>query len=216
MKTCAKLPGKAHDPFSEMIEHTAMDSDWKISWQPVVDAVGTDFDPGRTMVGADEITAATIRRYLEPLEFDCALFYDPEVAHRYGYKDVVAPNTSVQSLSLPAVWSPGQVIFTSGERNAQPAVGALSGPKAPMEPSTTGYFATDYEVEYFFPVTAGDRLHRRGAKLVGCSPRETKVGRGAFLVWETDICNQLDDVVARTRTTWFRYNPHAKLGRVTS
>lgn len=187
-----------------------MDEDWKADWQPVVEAVGRDFGNGRLMTGADEVCAATIRRYLEPLEFDCALHTDAEVARAHGYADVIAPITSIQTLSLPAMWQPGQHIFNSAEPHAQPETSTLSGFRAPQEPPTTGYFATDYEVEYFRPVIVGDRLHRRGAKLAGCLPRETTVGRGAFLTWESEICNQRDEVVARTRTTWLRYNPREK------
>jgi N-terminal half of MaoC dehydratase len=184
-----------------------MDEDWKQAWQPVVAAVGRDFGEGRLMTGADEVSAATIRRYLEPLEFDCALHYDTEVARAHGYADVIAPNTSIQTFSLPPMWQPGENIFKRAERNAQPEPSSLAGFRAPMEPPTTGYFATDYAVEYLLPVTVGDRLHRRGAKLAECLPRETKMGRGAFLTWESEICNQRNEVVARTRTTWLRYNP---------
>jgi acyl dehydratase len=66
-------------------------------------------------------------------------------------------------------------------------------------------------VEYFRPVTVGDRLHRRGAKLTDCSPKETRVGRGAFLTWESEICNQRDELVARTRMTSLRYNPREEV-----
>jgi acyl dehydratase len=185
-----------------------MTEDWKAAWQPLIDAVGQDFSGGLRTVGADEISAAAVRRYLEPLEFDCALHYDAEVARAHGYEDIIAPTTSIQTFSLPPMWQPGQTIFTSAERDAQPSNGALSGFKTPLEPPTTAYFATDYEVEYLCPVTVGDRLHRRGATLLACLPKETKVGRGAFLIWASEIRNQRDEVVARMRTTWLRYNPH--------
>ena len=184
-----------------------MEDDWKAAWQPLVDAVGQDFSGGDLMEGADEISAATIRRYLEPLEFDCALHYDVDVARAHGYDDIVAPATSLQTYSLPPMWRPGQTIFTSAERNAQPDTATLAGFKSSLEPPTTGYFATDYEVEYLLPMIVGDRLRRRGAKLVSCLPRETKVGRGAFLTWEVEFINQRDDVIARAKTTWLRYNP---------
>ena len=56
----------------------------------------------------------------------------------------------------------------------------------------------------------GDRLLRRGARLVACLPKETKVGRGAFLTWESEIVNQRLEVVVRLQTTYFRYNPHSR------
>lgn len=184
-----------------------MDDDWKAAWQPMVDAMGQDFSDGQVMEGADEISAATVRRYLEPLEFDCPLHYDAAVAREYGYETIVAPATSIQTFSLPPMWRPGQTIFKSAERNAQPDTGTLAGLRTPIEPPTTGYFATDYEVEYLVPVLVGDRLRRRGAKLVACLPKETKVGRGAFLTWEVNFINQRNEIVARAKTTWLRYNP---------
>ncbi|MCX8497077.1 MAG: MaoC family dehydratase N-terminal domain-containing protein [Akkermansiaceae bacterium] len=189
-------------------EGKSMGNDWKAAWQPLMDAVGQDFSEGRVVNGADVVTAATIRRYLEPLEFDCPLHYDADVAKEFGYDDVIAPNTSIQTFSLPPMWAPGQTIFENVDRNAQPATTAIAGFKSPLEPPTTGFFATDYEAEYLLPVTVGDRLYRHGAKLVNCLPKETKVGRGAFLTWEMEIRNQRNEVVARTRSTWLRYNPH--------
>lgn len=82
----------------------------------------------------------------------------------------------------------------------------------PLEPPTTGFFATEYDVEYLRPAVVGDTLCRRGARLVGCLPKETKVGGGAFLTWETDIVNQRNEVVAHVRSSFFRYNPHPGVG----
>jgi len=62
-------------------------------------------------------------------------------------------------------------------------------------------------------VTVGDRLHRRGAKLTDCSLKETSVGRGAFLTWESEIRNQRDELVARTRMTSLRYNPRKEVAQ---
>lgn len=185
-----------------------MTNDWKAAWQPLVDAVGQDFSGGPQAPGADEVSAAAIRRYLEPLEFDCALHYDAQAARAQGHADIIAPSTAIQTFSLPPMWQPGQTIFTHAERDAQPAHSALSGLKTPLEPETSAYLVTDYEVEYLCAVTVGDRLRRHGAKLLACVPKETKVGRGAFLTWESEIRNQHDAVVARMRTTWLRYNPH--------
>jgi acyl dehydratase len=185
-----------------------MTDDWKAAWQPLIDAVGQDFSDGQQPLGAEEVSAAAIRRYLEPLEFDCALHHDAQAARAQGYDDIIAPATSIQTFSLPPMWQPGQTIFTSAERDAQPSGGALSGVRTPLEPPTTGYLVTDYEVEYLCPVTVGDRLQRHGARLLSCLPKETKVGRGAFLTWESEIRNQRGEVVARMRTTWLRYNPH--------
>ena len=53
----------------------------------------------------------------------------------------------------------------------------------------------------------GDRLSRRGNLLLSCTPKETSVGRGAFLVWQSEVRNQRGELVARLRNTTYRYEP---------
>lgn len=187
-------------------------ADWMAAWQPMIDGIGQDFAPGLDAADADPIERSTVRRYLEPLEFDCPLHYDADVARAYGYADIVLPCTALQTFSLAPTWRPGETIFDSAERNAQPTRSAVSGVRSTLEPPTTGFFATEYDVEYLRPAVVGDTLCRRGARLVGCLPKETKVGRGAFLTWETDIVNQRNEVVAHVRSSFFRYNPHPGVG----
>jgi acyl dehydratase len=182
--------------------------DWMSAWQPMIDAVGRQFDERPVEFQADPIEASAVRRFLEPLEFDCALHYDREAARAQGYADIVVPTSALPTFAYAPMWRPGERLFTSAERDAQPAVSAVSGILTGLEPPTTGYFATNYDVEYLRPALVGDRLARRGARLLACLPKETRVGRGAFLTWESEIVNQRLDVVARLQTTFFRYNPH--------
>jgi hypothetical protein len=130
------------------------------------------------------------------------------VARAHGYDDIVVPTSALPTFAFAPMWRPGEQVFTSAERNAQPAASAVTGIRTGLEPPTTGYFATNYDVEYMVPATVGDRLARRGAKLLACVPKETKVGRGAFLTWESEIVNERLEVVARLQTTFFRYNPY--------
>jgi acyl dehydratase len=186
------------------------DEDWTAAWQPMVAAVGTQFDPGPHVFTADVIEAGAVRRYLEPLEFDCALHCDREAARAQGHPDIIVPTSAIPTFALPPMWRPGETLFDSADRNAQPAKTPISGVRTDLEPPTTGFFATNYDVEYLQAVVVGDRLLRRSAKLVACQPKETKVGRGAFLTWESEIVNHRLEVVARLQTTYFRYNPHAR------
>ncbi|MDB5817306.1 MAG: hypothetical protein JWQ11_946, partial [Rhizobacter sp.] len=62
--------------------------DWRAAWQPMMERVGHDFSDGEVRWGADAIEPGTIRRYLEPLEFDCPLFYDREIAQAHGLADI--------------------------------------------------------------------------------------------------------------------------------
>jgi len=186
------------------------DDDWKAAWAPVIDKIGQDLSDGQVHYGADRVEAGAIRRYLEPLEFDCALHYDPAVARAHGFADVTAPYTGLSSFALPAVWAPGERVFTSAERDAQPDRVSVR-PRFPEgAPPVTGYFATDTETEFLRPVTAGERLGRRGHRLVACTPKETRVGRGAFVTFEMELVDEQGEAVARVRASMFLYNPHRK------
>src|SRR5699024_11620225 len=72
-----------------------MINDWKGEWQPMIEAIGQDFSDGGEVAGADEVEKGAIRRFLEPLEFDCALHNDENTAKEYGYEDVIASYISL-------------------------------------------------------------------------------------------------------------------------
>jgi hypothetical protein len=189
-----------------------MSDDWQAAWQPVIDAVGTEFGDDE-IEGADAVDRSAVRRYLEPLEFDCPLHYDDGVARAHGYPGTIAPLASYITFAVPALWKPGQSpVFASAGRDAQPE--GIKGRRflTGLEPAYEGYFAADFEIEYLLPVVLGDRLSRTRQTLVSCLPRETKVGRGAFMTWAYDIQNQRSNVVARFRTTMYVYSPRAAEG----
>ena len=185
-------------------------ADWAAAWQPMAEAVGTDFGGEEVVWGADVVERGLIRRFLEPLEFDCPLYSDDDAARAHGHAGSAVPTTALMMFTAPPLWSPGDpAAFDSAERDAQPR-GAVGRPAdTGLEPPYTGYFATDFELEVLRPVGLGARLGRRGRRLVACAPRETSVGRGAFVTWETQIVAQDLDVVALNRYTVFLYTPAA-------
>lgn len=185
-----------------------MSDDWKAAWLPLMARLGEELGSGEISWGADAVEAGAIRRYLEPLEFDCALHYDAEVARAHGHGDITAPYTGTAPFTAPPLWRHGQTLFDSAERNAQPMARGLRPPVPAEAPPFTGYFATDMEMDFLRPVVVGERLGRRGQRLVACEPKETKVGRGAFLTFESDTVSSEGDVVARMRFGLFCYNPH--------
>ncbi|MCR1786275.1 MaoC family dehydratase N-terminal domain-containing protein [Nocardioides carbamazepini] len=184
--------------------------DWQAAWQPVIDAIGKDFAEGAVTWGGDAVERGGIRRYLEPLELDCALHTDPELARAAGYADVTMPATGVIAWTIPAAWTPGQVLFASSERDAQPVHSAINNADMTLGPRTTGFFGTDIEVDFLRDVVAGERLGRRGRTLLSCKPKETAVGRGAFLTWGSEIVTAELEVVGRIRIGTYAYVPHAK------
>ena len=186
---------------------TVTADDWTATWQPMLDAVGTDLSQGRIVRAADPIERSTVRRYLEPLEFDCALHYDVEVARRHGHPDVTAPYTSVLTFTIAPMWGPGQVLFTSNERDAQPSSSPINGDDLRVAPHLTGFFATDIEMDFIRPPAVGEWLSRRGNVLLSCAPKWISVGRGAFMTLESEVVTEGGEVVGRVRNTVFAYEP---------
>ena len=175
----------------------------------MIDAVGTEFGGGDPRPGPDAVEAGAVRRFTEPLEFGCPLHCDRAVARRHGYRDVVAPVSSIMTFTIPPLWRPGEpAVFTSPDPNAQPDRTVLGPRRTGLEPKTTSHFAAETGADYLAPVIVGDRLARVGNLLVSCIPKETSVGRGAFVTWQYEIRNQRGEVVARVRTTSYSYLPH--------
>ena len=186
---------------------TEDDGSWVSVWAPMMAAVGTDLSDGGVIRGSDPIEASTVRRYLEPLELDCALHYDPGVARAHGYSNVTAPYTSILTWTIPSFWEPGRRLFTSHARDAQPAYSPINGDDLRIAPEITGFFATDIEMDFLRPPQAGEHLSRRGNLLLSCTPKWISVGRGAFLNLQYEVVNDEGDVVARIRNTVFAYEP---------
>jgi acyl dehydratase len=187
-----------------------IDMAWQDQWRPLMDAVGSDLSEGDIVVGPDVVERGAIRRFVEVLELGCPLHVDPDVAAAHGHPEVVAPVSSITTFTIAPLWSPGDPpVFTRDDRNAQPARSGVAPRRTGLEPETTGGFATDLEADFLRPVHAGMRLTRAGYRLVACTPKETRVGRGAFVTWESETRDESDTVVARWRSTGYRYTPHA-------
>ncbi|MFV0459257.1 MAG: MaoC family dehydratase N-terminal domain-containing protein [Actinomycetales bacterium] len=190
-----------------MTETDTRRPEWMQEWDPVIAAIGRDFAEGDVTWGADPVEPGAIRRYLEPLEFDCPLHTDPQAAAAAGLASVSMPYTGVISWTIPVAWNPGEVLFDSAERDAQPVITRINSPELGIGPRTTGFFGTDIDVDFERPVLIGERIGRRGRRLVSCVPKETGVGRGAFLTWESDVITTEGEVVARIRVGTYAYVP---------
>lgn len=141
--------------------------DWEAAWQPVIDVIGEDFSGGVVQEAVDDIEKGLVRRYLEPIEFDCPLHYDEEVAKAHGYPGIIAPYSGLATWTSTGVWNPGdEPVYTSAERNAQPRYRGMGRGKPLPGPDTNSGFATDVEYEYFAPFVVGDRLRQSGRKLL--------------------------------------------------
>ncbi len=202
---------------------TTTTEEWQTGWQPMMEAVGQDFSGGATQTAIEDIERSSIRRYCEPLEFGCPLHYDAEVARAHGYAGIVAPFSGLTQTWLdPGTWQPGDPEnYPTAEPNANGAnlarrMSGSGGAAEPPQPPTSAAFATDIEIEYFTPACVGDRLTSSGRKLLSVLPKETSVGRGAFMVWENDVHNQRGELVAKLRRGLYQYVPHQRSSEPTA
>ncbi len=182
---------------------------WIAEWDEAIAAIGRDFSGGQRHVAADDVERGAIRRYCEPLEFDCPLHHDEAAALAAGYRGIVAPVSGISSRwSRGALWGPGMPTrYPSADRDAdmiRTAEARMTRLPVPRMPRT---FATNVEIEYGDPVCVGDRLTSSGLRLVSVVPKETRVGRGAFVTTEGAIRNQRGELVATVRHGGFQYRP---------
>jgi hypothetical protein len=191
-----------------------MSEDWREGWAAMVALVGQEVPDDGAAMGADTVDASQIRRLLEVLEFDCPLHYDREVARAHGHADVIAPYSAVITFAFPPMWAPGDPPnFVAAGAEAQPERTVLVGQRTGLEPPMTGILQADIAMEFIRPIVVGDRLSRPGRqRLLSCVPKETRVGRGAFVESESEIHNQRGEVVTRVRGTLFRYEPTEATG----
>jgi len=181
------------------------------TWDDLLNAVGQDFSGGEVREGIETVDRSMIRRYCEPLEIDCPLYYDDEVARKHGYKGVIAPWSAIGPFASGGIWKPGDK--TRWPTQDKDYTATIRPPEereqtqAPPVPSprTNGGFATDIEIEYFAPVYIGDRLSSQGRRLVSVNLRETRVGYGSFTVYESEIVNQRGELVAKLRNGGYQY-----------
>jgi hypothetical protein len=183
---------------------------WVRDWAPVQDLVGSELGDAVVRDGADAVEPSGLRRFLEPLEFDCPLHTSAYVAREAGYADLVLPWSATIPFTTEAFWSPGDPpAFVGNSYGAQPARSpyAIHEP-VPGAPATSAFVASETSVmEFVAPVVVGDRVGRVGRRLVDCQPKRTRVGEGAFIRFGAEIRNQHGEPVMRTVRQYFYYNP---------
>ncbi len=165
------------------------------TWEQAEAVVGKEFSH---QVGADPVNQPMIRQQLEALEWDCPLFYDDEIARQAGFEGAIAPFAMYMTFAMPAYWSPGDPPI------AHPVIPPFTFGEIPAP--GTEMMATDMEVEFQTPMMRGDVIEST-RKLAELTRKRTKLGDGAFLVFETTYTNQRGEVVALERMTVYRYEP---------
>ena len=155
--------------------------------------------------GPDPVERGSIRRWLEPKEFECAIHTDASAARAAGFSDLVAPAAMVFTYGVAPYWSPGDLPKRIDDEPTQIQIPVIFNVPAPCNKS----FATSMEIEFAEPLYPGD--------IVGCTSKLTrierktlKVGAGAFLRQEDTYTKQTGEIVAVAQLDIFRF--YAELG----
>ena len=153
-------------------------------------------------VGVDAVELGSIRRWLEPKEFDCALHTDAAAAREAGYREVIAPGTMVFSYGLPPYWSTADGHASMGDEPRQIPIPVIFDVPAPCTLS----FASNIDMDFFEPMYVGDRITRT-SRLRSIEHKTLRVGKGAFMTQEDTYTNQDGARVAVVLLTIFRFVP---------
>jgi acyl dehydratase len=164
------------------------------TWADAEAMVGTTI---ATLTGTDAVSAGDIRRKLEVIGWDCPLHTDETCARSHGYETIVSPVSMARVWAMPAYWSPGAPTL-----GAEPMSTPIPATDVPGEGDTM--IATSVRTEHLAPIYPGDRISA-AAILRSVTPKQTRVGPGAFLVVETTYTNQRNEAVSVETVTLLRF-----------
>ena len=153
-------------------------------------------------VGAEEISAAAIRRYVEAHEMEWPLYSDAEAARAHGHDTVIAPWSMLLTAAMPAYWEPGQEPLRPG------ALPPFMWTKLDLPGSEM--VTTSVDLEFLEPLRIGDRIETT-YRIVRTTPKTTRVGEGVYVDFELEFRRQDGALVAVERTSIYSYTPSAPI-----
>ncbi|WP_432843255.1 FAS1-like dehydratase domain-containing protein [Dactylosporangium sp. CA-092794] len=149
-------------------------------------------------LGAEEISASAIRRYVEAHEMRWPLYSDAGAARAHGHDAVIAPWSMLLTAAMPAYWEPGQEPLEPGV--LPPFMWTKLGlPGSEM-------VTTAVDLEFLEPLRIGDRIETT-YRIVRTTPKATRVGEGVFVDFELEFRRQDGTLVAVERTSIYSYSP---------
>lgn len=157
-------------------------------------------EPFLTESAPDVIAASDVRRFAEAYELASDLYFDPETAQSYGYRDVLVPPTMLLPMVIPPYWHPGG---PSMEENAIPGFAWTL-----VDLPGDEMIATALDFDVLKSVTVGTRLSAV-YMIESITPKRTRLGEGNFVQFRVGVTDDTGDEVATLRLTAYRYTPTA-------
>ncbi len=175
--------------------------DPNVTWADTAKHIGEDYSGGVIMIADERVDPSMITRYCEVAEISNLVYWDEDVARMAGYRGQVVPWAMVKEVpTYNGLWRPGQStrfpLDADKDFQAQLAARQPSSGSPPTPPTNAGFF-TDMDIEFFEPICVGDRITSMGRVLHHVTPRETRVGVGAFVGYTTSYFNQKGQLVAK-------------------
>ncbi len=147
--------------------------------------------------GADEVSKAQIRYWIEMVEDANPLYTDEEYARASKYQGIIAPPPMLMTWAYGPLWPAENVQLRPTQRVRIPGCDHNA--------------AVNSVQEYLLPVRPGDRIGTRDV-ITDISPRKTtRLGEGHFVTQVTEYVNQRGGVVGRNILTVFKYRPPPKV-----
>jgi len=154
-------------------------------------------------VGAEEISTAAIRRYVEAHEMTSPLHSDEAAARAEGYESLIAPWSMLLTAAMPAYWEPGGEPLRPGF--LPPYMWTRLGlPGSEMVTASV-------DIEFLEPLRVGDRITTTYT-IVRTTPKATRVGDGRYVDFALEFHRQDGRLVAVERTSIYCYTPFAAEG----
>lgn len=153
--------------------------------------------------GADAVEKGSIRRWLEPKEFDCPIHTDNEAAKDAGYSGIVAPATMVMTYAIAPYWKPGDGHQKLEDEAKQINIPVIFDVPAPCTLS----FATNMDIEFSEIDMHINDMITCTSFLEDITHKTMRIGEGAILKQRDIYTNQNGDIVAVASLDIFRFVP---------
>ena len=171
----------------------------------LLEEVGQPFGEGGQTVAPDPVNVPMIRHWVDALDDQNPIYLDDSAAQAAGHEGIVAPPAMLQTWGMqrPKIEGIAERGGTAQESKGESPITVLAAE------GFTGTLATNSELEFDRYLRPGDLLSSGGILESISELKTTGLGRGYFVTWVTEYCDQTGASVGRQRFRVFKFAPGA-------